>query len=158
MTESDDDMEYCAKCGDPEYDKDGDSSHDYEPYDHDFVYEKEEDEADEGQSTLEQVGEFADTVKKLAEAGKAIKKFTKTETPRPSSSFVNDSSYPGFIESPQRPSRWTEAGRDSNAEVKKKLDRLEEHHKKGSRNAKTYLGVTIVVGIILTIIALSFSG
>ena len=67
MTESDGDDEYCAKCGDSEYDEDGNETHaDEEEYDHDFEYEEEP-------TTLEDVKEFADTVKSLAEAGKAVK-------------------------------------------------------------------------------------
>lgn len=61
------DDEYCAKCGDSEYDEDGNETHlDEEEYDHDFEYEEEP-------TTLEDVKEFADTVKSLAEAGKAVK-------------------------------------------------------------------------------------
>ena len=67
MTESDEDEEYCAKCGDSEYDEDGNETHlDEEEYDHDFEYEEEP-------ATLDDVKEFADTVKSLAEAGKAVK-------------------------------------------------------------------------------------
>jgi len=78
MTDDDDDR-FCAECGDPEFDKKDEETHAYDDYDHDFV----PDEEDENQSTLEQVGELADTVKKIAEAGVAVKKFTKTDTPRP---------------------------------------------------------------------------
>jgi len=43
MNNSDDEeMRYCAECGDPEFDKKGEPTHDYEPYDHDF--EPEEDD------------------------------------------------------------------------------------------------------------------
>jgi len=66
---ADDDEEYCAKCGYSEFNDDGTESHaDEKEYDHDFEYEEE----DEG-TTLEDVKEFADTVKSLAEAGKAVK-------------------------------------------------------------------------------------
>ena len=64
---TDDDEEYCAKCEDAEYDEDGNETHlDEDEYDHDFEYEEEP-------TTLEDVKEFADTVKSLAEAGKAVK-------------------------------------------------------------------------------------
>ena len=62
---SDDEERFCARCGDSEFDDEGEETHIYDDYDHDFVPEEE----DEEQSTLEQVGELADTVKKIAEAG-----------------------------------------------------------------------------------------
>ncbi len=78
-----DDNEYCAVCEDPEFGEDGKETHaDEDEYDHDFVYEKDEEEGDEG-LTLDDVKNVADTIKSIAEAGEAVKKVTKTETPRP---------------------------------------------------------------------------
>ena len=80
MTEDD---EYCAKCGDSEYDEDGNETHaDEEEYDHDFEYEDEP-------TTLEDVKEFADTVKSLAEAGKAVKEVLQPSKIDPSELTVN---------------------------------------------------------------------
>jgi len=70
MTESDD-VEYCAKCGDAEFDEKGDETHaDEEEYDHDF-------EPEEESTTLEDIKDLADTVKSIAEAGSAVKKLTQ---------------------------------------------------------------------------------
>ena len=77
------DDEYCAKCGDSEYDEDGNETHlDEEEYDHDFEYEEEP-------TTLEDVKEFADTVKSLAEAGKAVKEVLQPSKIDPSELNVN---------------------------------------------------------------------
>ena len=77
------DDEYCAKCGDSEYDEDGNETHlDEEEYDHDFEYEEEP-------TTLEDVKEFADTVKSLAEAGKAVKEVLQPSKIDPSELTVN---------------------------------------------------------------------
>jgi len=63
---TDDEVEYCAECGEPEFDEDGYKTHlDEDEYDHDFEPEE--------VTTLEDVKEFADTVKSLVEAGKAVK-------------------------------------------------------------------------------------
>lgn len=71
MTDPDDDVEYCEKCGYAEYDEDGNETHaDKEEYDHDFEIEEES-------SFLEGVKDLADTVKSVAEAGSAIKKFNE---------------------------------------------------------------------------------
>jgi len=43
MTDSDEDEEYCAKCGYAEFDEDGNETHaDKDEYDHDFEYEEDE--------------------------------------------------------------------------------------------------------------------
>jgi len=64
--------EYCANCGDPEYDKDGNETHaDEEKYDHGFVYEDEEEE-DDG-LTLDDVKKGAETISSIAKAVKDIK-------------------------------------------------------------------------------------
>jgi len=72
MTESDDDVEYCAKCGYAEFNEDGTESHaDDEEYDHDFEPEEEE------SNLLEDIKDLADTVKSVADAGVAVKKLTE---------------------------------------------------------------------------------
>jgi len=69
MTEDDDD-EYCAKCGDSEFDDNGKETHaDEEEYDHDFVYEDDKEEP----LTLKGIKNIADTIKSVAEAGKVLK-------------------------------------------------------------------------------------
>ena len=79
---TDDDVEYCAKCGDAEFDEDGNETHtDEEEYGHDFEPEE--------PTTLEDVKEFADTVKSLAEAGKAVKELTQPSKIDPSELTVN---------------------------------------------------------------------
>jgi len=75
---TDDEVEYCSECGEPEFDEDGNETHaDEEEYDHDFEYEEEP-------TTLEDVKEFADTVKSIAEAGKAVKELTQPSKIDPS--------------------------------------------------------------------------
>jgi len=69
MTESDK-VEYCAECGDAEFDEDGEETHTSEDYDHDF-------EPEEESTTLEDIKDLADTVKSIAEAGSAVKKLTE---------------------------------------------------------------------------------
>jgi len=74
---TDDEVEYCAECGEPEFDEDGNETHlDEEEYDHDFEPEE--------VTTLEDVKEFADTVKSLAEAGAAVKKVLQSSKIEPS--------------------------------------------------------------------------
>jgi len=75
---TDDEVEYCAECGEPEFDEDGYETHlDEDEYDHDFEYEEEV-------SPLEDIKEIADTVKSLAEAGKAVKELTQPSKIDPS--------------------------------------------------------------------------
>ena len=78
MTNSDnDDVEYCAKCGDPEFDEDGIETHaDEDEYDHDF--ELEEDEEENDGLTMDDVKKGADTLTSVAKAVKAFKDLSKT--------------------------------------------------------------------------------
>jgi len=70
------DDEFCSVCGDPEFDEDGNETHlDEEKFDHDFEPEE--------VTTLEDVKEFADTVKSLAEAGAAVKKVLQSSKIEP---------------------------------------------------------------------------
>ncbi len=80
---ADDDVEYCAKCGYAEFNEDGNESHaDEEEYDHDFEYEEEA-------SPLENIKDLVDTVKSIAEAGKAVKELTQPSKIDPSELTVN---------------------------------------------------------------------
>lgn len=163
MTDSDEE-EYCAKCGDSEFDEDGKKTHDYEPYDHDFVYEE-----DEG-ITLDDVKEVADTASSVFKAVKAFKDIsddslgkqriskksaeqlkdlgiTSTETPRPPDPEQ------------KRPGVW---GRyvlrpiKSKSETNVRLDRIEKKIDRGSKrqNLKWYAGIGVAV--VLTIIGFLF--
>lgn len=117
MTESDE-KEYCAKCGNPEFDKDGYKTHDYEPYDHDFEYEEEEEEP----ITLRDVKDLADTVKSIAEAGKVLK---------------------NIPEIPPRPTIWEEAGRDVHSDKKQ-----EKRHHETIKWTKIGIIVAVIVALI----------
>ena len=67
MTDSDDEDEYCAKCGDSEFDEDGNETHaDEEEYDHNFEYE-------EKPVTLSDVKEGLDVLDKGIEVWKKLK-------------------------------------------------------------------------------------
>ena len=72
----DEEMRYCAKCGDPEFDKDDEPTHDYEPYDHDF-------EPEEDGITIQDVKDGLDVIGKGLDVANKYKKLTETNTPRP---------------------------------------------------------------------------
>lgn len=135
----DDDDEYCAVCEDPEFDEDGKETHaDEDEYDHDFVYEK-----DDG-LTLDDVKNVADTIKSIAEAGEAVKKVTKTETPRPP-----------HDEPHHTPWLWDALKIPRKKSEEEKLDRIE---KKIDRSEKSQLkkwiwgiGITVIIGIIIAL-------
>jgi len=110
---ADDDDEYCSVCGDPKFDEDGFETHeDEEEYDHDFEPEE--------PTTLEDVKEFADTVKSLAEAGKAVKevlqpseKYKQEEfvRPPPKGKFIEGQhSDPKSIQRHKETIKWTKIG------------------------------------------------
>ena len=120
MTDSDK-KEYCDKCGNPEFDKDGYKTHDYEPYDHDFVYEEEEEEP----VTLKGIKNIADTIKSVVEAGKVLK---------------------NIPEIPPKPSRWEESGRDVQSDTKH-----EKRHHETIKWTKITIIVAIVLALIFGI-------
>jgi len=72
----DEEMRYCANCGDPEFDKDDEPTHDYEPYDHDF-------EPEEDGITIQDVKDGLDVIGKGLDVANKYKKLTETTTPRP---------------------------------------------------------------------------
>lgn len=115
-----DDDEYCAKCGDSEFDEDGNETHvDEEKYDHDFEYEEEEEEES---LTLRGIKDLADTVKSIAEAGKVLK---------------------NIPEIPPKPSRWKESGRDTQSDTKQ-----EKRHRENIKWIKIGIAVGAVVALI----------
>jgi len=121
MTESDD-YEYCAKCGDAEFDDNGKETHaDEEEYDHDFVYEDDEEEP----LTLKGIKDIADTIKSVAEAGKVLK---------------------NIPEIPPKPSRWEESGRDTQSDTKH-----EKRHREAIKWVKISIAVGIVLALIFGI-------
>jgi len=88
---TDDEVEYCAECGEPEFDEDGYETHlDEDEYDHDFEYEEEV-------SPLEDIKDLVDSVKSLAEAGKAVKELTQPSKIDPSELTVNRFKIPSPI-------------------------------------------------------------
>ena len=141
MTESDEDEEYCAKCGDSEYDEDGNETHlDEEEYDHDFEYEEEP-------ATLEDVKEFADTVKSLAEAGKAVKELTRPSKIDPSELTVNR------FKVPPPP-----INKIPDLEIAEHPDaKAEKRHKENIKLQKIAIITGAVVAIILGIVAIIFN-
>ncbi|PBO84994.1 MAG: hypothetical protein COA77_06385 [Thaumarchaeota archaeon] len=133
MTEDED----CAECGDPEFDKDGNETHlDEEEYDHDF-------EAEEP-TTLEDVKEFADTVKSLVEAGKAVKELT-----RPSKINYSEPSIDRFK---------TTESKVSDFKISDiKITHPEEESKKRHKETIKWAKIGIAVGAIIGIIAIASS-
>ena len=140
MTDED---EYCAKCGDSEYDEDGNETHlDEEEYDHDFEYEEES-------TTLEDVKEFADTVKSLAEAGKAVKEALQTSKIDPSElrsdrfknppPRISDFKMPDFELAPHPDAK------------------AEKRHKETIKWTKIGISVGAIVAIILGIVLIIFN-
>jgi len=125
------DDENCSICGDPEFDEDGNETHlDEEEYDHDFEPEE--------VTTLEDVKEFADTVKSLAEAGKAVKELTQPSKIDPSELTVNRFKIPTIDKMPD-------------LEIAEHPDvRIEKRHKeiiKWIKIGTVVAIVTIIVGI-----------
>ena len=134
MTDED---EYCAKCGDAEFDEDGSETHaDDEEYDHDFEYEEES-------TTLEDVKEFADTVKSLAEAGKAVK-----EVLQPSKIDHPELNPNKFKYIPPTP-KISDLKLPEHSDVK-----AEKRHKENLKWTKIGIGAGAVVAIILGITAI----
>ena len=61
---SDEDDRYCSVCGDAEFDEDGNPSHDYEPYGHDFEPEEDGITTDGIKNGLDILGKGFDVYKK----------------------------------------------------------------------------------------------
>ncbi len=139
MTESDEDDEYCAVCGDSEFDTDGEETHVDEEYDHDFEYEEEP-------TTLEDVKEFADTVKSLAEAGKAVKEVLQPSKIDSSELTADRFKQERFKIPPIEKVRNLELGEHPDVKVEKR-------HKETIKWAK----IAIIAGIIVGIVAIVFN-
>ena len=155
MSQEDDDVEYCAECGDPEFDEDGNETHaDEDEYDHDF--ELESDEEDEG-LTLDDVKKGADTLTSIAKAAKAFKDlsddnkpkkgYRETSTPRPS---VPDQRKPGWWGS------YVLKPRKEKSEVEEKLGKIEKKidHGHKSQNRKWYIaiGIGFVIAVVIALL------
>jgi len=160
MTDSDEE-EYCAKCGDSEFDDKGNETHaDEDEYDHDFVYEDKDEEAEDDEITLDDVKKVADTASSVFKAVKAFKDVTddsksekghhETSTPWPPAS---DQKKPGtwgrYVLRLRKPKSEV-----AKSQVEKKLDRIEGKIDHGTKrqNRKWYIGIGIAV--LLTIIGL----
>ena len=144
--DDDDDDEYCAVCEDPEFGEDGKETHaDEDEYDHDFVYEKDEEEGDEG-LTLDDVKNVADTIKSIAEAGEAVKKVTKTETPRP---LHDEPHHTPWLWDALKIPRKKSIEEDKLDRIGEKIDKSEKH-----QNRKWYIGIGfgILVAIIIALV------
>ena len=139
-----DEDEYCAVCGDSEFDEDGYETHeDEDEYDHDFVYEE-----DYG-LTLDDVKELADTAASVFKAAKAFKDISEdskpkkgyheTSTPRPSAS---DGRKPGW---------WIFTSKKEKSGVEEKLDTIEKKIDQSSKhqNRKWYIGIGIAIGLVI---------
>ena len=162
MTESDED-EYCAECGDPEFDEDGEKTHASDDYDHDFEPKEEDEEEDEG-LTLDDVKKGADTLTSIAKAAKAFKDLSddskskiethSTSTPRPPHYDPNLPIYAQRV-------AWWQHGilkpkKQSRSEVEKKLDVIEEKidHGKKQERKRWIIGLAIggVIAILIAIL------
>jgi len=126
MTE-DDEEEFCAVCGDSEFDDEGYETHtDEKKYDHDFEYEEDEEEEP---LTLKDVKDLADAAKSIAEAGKVLKNIPQI---------------------PPKPSRWEESGRDTQSDTNH-----EKRHREAIKWVKISIAVGIVLALIFGIPALT---
>ena len=135
MTESDE-VEYCAKCGDAEFDEDRNETHaDEEEYDHDF-------EPEEESTTLDDIKDLADTVKSIAEAGSAVKKLTQ---PSKTDNLELD---PNKFKAPPPKFKMPDLGVLEHPDA-----RTEKRHKEAIKWAK----IAIIVGAAVGIIAIIFN-
>jgi len=140
------DEEYCEECGDAEFDADGNETHaDEDEYDHDFEYEEE----DEG-TTLDDVKEFADTVKSLAEAGKSVKELTKPSI----TSHINLDSDRFKQKRFEVPPPYNPHDYKMSEHPDKKAER---RHKENLKWTKIGIGVGAIVAVILGTVAIIFN-
>ena len=169
MTNSDnDDVEYCAECGDPEFDKDGIETHaDEDEYDHDFelgeeIEENGDNEDENDGITMDDIKKGADTLTSVAKAAKAFKDLTDDATSKQTRNKY------GFTTTPRPPHDERKShtvkimeyfGRTSKSDNKNKLEgkidklskKIDHGHK--SQNQKWYIGIGIgvVIAIILAV-------
>jgi len=137
---TDDEVECCAECGEPEFDEDGYETHlDEDEYDHDFEYEEEV-------SPLEDIKEIADTVKSLAEAGKAVKEVLQPSKIDPSELTANRFKVPPPI------------AKVPDLEIAERPDvKIERRHKENIKWIKIGIVAGAVVTIILGTVAIFFN-
>jgi len=128
-------LEYCSVCGDAEFDEDGEETHVDEEYDHDFRPE-------EGASPLEDIKDLADTVKSIAEAGSAVKKFTK------SSKIDHFELNPNRFNVPPPTDKFPDLEIAEHPDVK-----AEKRHKETIKWVK----IAIIAGIVVGIVAIIFN-
>lgn len=153
MTESDEE-EYCAKCGDSEFDEDEKKTHDYEPYDHDFVYEKDEEEGitvDDVKDGLDILDKGIDVYNKLKKASQipstelSADRFTRNVPPRPERPDIEAYKL-SKIEPASNP---LEVKEKAFKRIEKKMD-----HEKKTAKKRWIIGLVIggIIALILTII------
>jgi len=127
------DEEYCAKCGDSEFDEDGNETHlDEEEYDHDF--EPEEDES----ITLEDVKEGLDVLDKGIDVWNKL-------TNKPDHPELNPNKFKYIPPSP----KISDLKLTENTDAK-----VEKRHKETIKWTKIGIGVGAIVAIILGITAI----
>jgi len=118
---------YCAECGNPEFDDEGDYTHDYKPYDHDF-------EPDDEGITTQDVKDGLDILGKGFDVWNKYKKSTQKST--------------GFQTNP------TTIQKD--LELHNKLNRVEDNIKVGKKieRKRWMIGIAIssIAAIIIAII------
>ena len=126
MSDDEDEMNYCAKCGDPEFDKDGKPTHDYEPYDHDF-------EPDEEGITVQDVKDGLDILGKgLDVYGKYKKATTSTHPTSPP---------------PTKPTY-----HQPDVELHSKVDDIKSSVEKGKKIERRRWIIGIIVGSVIAVI------
>jgi len=133
-----DDEEYCAKCGDSEYDEDGNETHlDEDEYDHDFEYEEEVEEP----VTLADVKEGLDVLDKGIDVWNKL-----TNKPNQPSLDPNKFKYVppppkiSDLKLPEHPDK-----------------KAEKRHKENLKWTKIGIGVGAIVAIILGTVAIIFN-
>ena len=151
----DDDEEFCAKCGESEFDDEGNKTHvDKEKYDHDFVYEEDEDDG----LTLDDVKDVADTASSVFKATKAFKDLS--DGPKPGKGFWETGTPRPPAPEQKKPGTWGRyvlrlrkpKSEVAKSKVEKSLDMIEEkiEHGHKSQNKKWYvaIGIAVALGII----------
>lgn len=154
MTDSDEE-EYCAECGDPEFDEDGKETHlDEDEYDHDFVYEEDEEEGitlDDIKDGLDVLDKGIDVYNKLKKAGQSpsmdlsADRFTRNIPPRPERPDMETYKLPKIEPAPHP----LEVKEKALKRIEKKMDREKKTAKK-----RWIIGLAIggVIAIILAIV------
>lgn len=137
MTESDDDVEYCAKCGYSEFNEDGTRSHDdEEEYDHNFEYEE-----------VEEPVTLADVKEGLDVLDKGIDVWNKL-TKKPDQPSLDPNKFK-YVPSPPK---------ISDLKLPEHSDKkAEKRHKETIKWTKIGIAIGAVVTIILGTVAIIFN-